>query len=130
MYPNFCQAFLAEFLAMCSVGGTATLTFSRISTTKGLTNTNFNVSHGAPLPFHPGAPGASLPCYPVAPGPPHPHQLGAPGATNLRHLDAKSRHQEEGQRSRQNHVACGGGGEEELAGAGLEEGKRSSSATL
>ena len=29
----------------------------------------------------------------------------------------KPRHQEEGQRSHQDQVACGGGGEEELAGA-------------
>ena len=29
----------------------------------------------------------------------------------------KPRHQEEGQGSHQDHVACGGGGEDELAGA-------------
>ena len=42
---NFCKASLAEFLSVCSLGGTATLTFT---TTNGLTNTNFNVSHGHP----------------------------------------------------------------------------------
>ena len=43
MDPNFYHAFVAWFLALCSVGGAATLTFYA---TKNLTYTNFNVSHG------------------------------------------------------------------------------------
>ena len=40
---NHLQASLGEFLAICSAGGTATLTFT---TTRGNTSSNMNVSHG------------------------------------------------------------------------------------
>ena len=103
MDPNFCQALLVEFLAVCSVGDTATPTFS---TTNGLTNTNFNVNHGHPRcpPFiPPWSPRCLLTLLPCSP--PTLATLEHQVPPTLTILMPKPLHQEEGQRSRQNYVA-------------------------